>query len=60
MQALTLHLEDDVVPKTYPLQKLSWEVSQQEGWTLMHTIMLVDVVMVFSINVVLYMRQSNS
>jgi hypothetical protein len=57
MHALTLHLEDDAIPKTYryPSQKFSWEVSQQEGWTLMHTIMLANVVMVLSINVVLYL-----
>jgi hypothetical protein len=62
MQALTLHLEDDATPKTYryPPQKLSREVSQQEGWTLMHTALVASAVTVLSISVVLYLRRSNS
>ncbi|CAK9212963.1 unnamed protein product [Sphagnum troendelagicum] len=61
-KALTLHLEDDATPKIYrhPPQKLSREVSQQEGWTLMHTALVASAVTVLSISLVLYLRRSNS
>jgi len=33
MQVVTLHLENDAIPKTYrcPLHKFSWEVSHAKG-----------------------------